>query len=73
MPDVSKSPRTMRSFEKYPARLIDDNADLRVMILLEILDRVHLEFTMVFLGCSWNIREFVEMRLLLESMTLFTL
>jgi len=71
MPDVSKSSRMLRSFEKYPARLIGDNPDpLRV---LEILDRVYLEFTIVSLWRYGNIREFVEMRVLLQSETLFTL
>lgn len=65
-PEVSKSPRTLRSFDKYPARLIDDNTDLRV---LKIIDRVEPEFTIVLR----RIREFVEMRVLLESETPFIL
>jgi hypothetical protein len=72
MPNVTKSPRKMRSFEKYPARLIGDNPKLRVL-LLKILDRVDLKFTMVLLRLLGNIREFVEMRVLLESETLFAL
>jgi hypothetical protein len=66
-PEVSKSPRVLRNFEKYPARLIGDNPDLRV--LLKILDRVELAFTIVI----WRIREFVEMGVLFESETPFIL
>lgn len=56
----------MRSFDEYPAWLIDDNTDLRV---LKIIDRVEPESTIVLR----KIREFVEMRVLLESETPFIL
>jgi hypothetical protein len=72
MPDVAKSPRTLRSFEKYPAGLIGDNPDPRVAVV-KILDRVDLEFTIVSVWLYGNVREFVEMRVLLESETLMTL
>ena len=72
-PDVSKSPRRTRfliSFEKYPARLIGENTDLRMP---EILDRVGSKLPHVCLLRCGEIRVFVEMRILLESKTLFTL
>jgi len=56
----------LRSFEKDPARLIGDNPDLLVLKILRV-DRVDLEFSMIFLWHYGKIREFVEMRVLLES------
>jgi hypothetical protein len=60
----------LRGFEKYPARLIGDNPD---PLVLKILDRVDLEFPIVLPWRHGNIREFVEMRVLLESDTRITL
>jgi hypothetical protein len=71
MPDVAKSPRMLRSFEKYPARFIGYNPNLLRMV--KILDRVNPEFTIVLLCLYGNIQESVEMRVLPESETLFIL
>ena len=65
-PDVTKGPRTLISFEKYPARLVSKNTDL---LMLKVVDWIGFEFAHIGLSRCGEIRRFVEVRVFLESKT----
>lgn len=68
LPDVAKSARNPTSVEKYPTRFVGEDADPRIT---KIVDWVDYGYVLVFSPRSAKIREFVEMRVLLESTTPF--
>jgi hypothetical protein len=65
-PDVTKGPRALISFEKYPARLVSKNTDL---LMLKVVDWIGFEFAHICLPRCGEIRRFVEVRVFLESKT----
>jgi hypothetical protein len=70
-PYVAKSPRLiLLGFKKNPARLINENTDLRMP---KVVDWVGSKFAHVLLPRCGEIREFVKMRVLLKSKTSFSL
>jgi hypothetical protein len=70
-PNVAKSSRLILiGFKKYPARLINENTDLRMP---KVVDWVGSKSAHVFLPRCGEIRVFVKMRVLLKSKTSFSL
>ena len=65
-PGVTESSCILTRVEKYTTRLVGENTDLRT---LEIVDWVGFEIVHVCSPKYGKIREFVEVRVLLESQT----
>lgn len=68
LPEVAKSACNPTIVEKYPTRFVGEDTDPRSM---KIVDWVDFEFPHVCTLRHGKIRDFVEMRVLLESKTSF--